>query len=130
MICVCVCVCVSVCLSVHICQSKSVSTAFYICIIATIIVSWYMFVCVHIVMCDVCAPKGEVYANIVSQESISTDFIHLPLIFSSYVLSSYNFCYLLESKCFVFAEYGVAVCDIPVSGNATDVAHFHGFYCT
>ena len=58
--------CVCVCL--HMRQSKSISTAFYICVLCQF--PWYMFVCVH-----VCAPKGEVYFNIVSHEAISMDFI-------------------------------------------------------
>ena len=126
--------CVCVCLSVHICQ---ISIAFlqlyysshgiwsYVCVV-------YMYKCVCVCVC-VYVCKGGVYFNIVSQESISSDFIPSPPpCFSFYLCPVFPFRPLStgEQGSFVLAEYGVAVCDIPMSGNVTDVGHFHGFYCT
>ena len=100
-----VCVCVSVCTYLSDIHCFSTTVLF---------VPWYMVICMCCVYVQVCVCvcvyvcKGGVYFNIVSQESISSDFIPSPPpYFSFYLCPVFPFRPLStgEQGSFVLAEY-------------------------
>ena len=94
----------------------------------------------------VCVCKCGIYFDIVSQKSISLDFIpstpppyFLPTICVLILLFYAIIAVIIEhiaiaresrELCCALLNMAFLVCDMPMSGNVTDVGNLHGFYCT